>query len=553
MGIARTSSRLGKITVVLVICCCSLSAQAKYGGGTGEPNDPYQIRDANHMQAIGADVNDWDKCFKLMADIDLSAYTGAQFNVIGYWKSVEDNAAFTGVFDGNGHEISNFTYQSSSMYTGLFGCADNAEIKNLGLRDVNIMSGSSAGSLVGSMQSGTVSNCYVQGGVISIWGYCFGGFIGWNSGYVRDCHTSISIRYRGGTGNLSYTGIGGLIGYNTGTVSNCSAMGDISHGGATGVGGLVGAHTSGTITDCSSSSTLSGGGYYIGGLVGYNDRTIRRCFASGDVSGNTFCGGLVGLNGNRRVDRPSNGRIENSYATGDVSGTSYVGGLVGRQRGDDDGNRSYIIQCYSTGDVTGTDDYVGGLAGENDQSTISNSYSLSSVTGDYMVGGLIGRNYGDIHSRSYVANCYSAGRVTGTTYVGGLVGWHYWNGPTDCFWDVNSSGQATSAGYSGVVGKTTAEMQMQSTFTEAGWDFITPIWDICEGTNYPKLTWQIPPMGDFLCPDGVNFFDYSFFAGHWAEENCAVSNDCDGRDFDLLGSVDINDLRIFVDNWLRGF
>ncbi|GAH98954.1 unnamed protein product, partial [marine sediment metagenome] len=30
-------------------------------------------------------------------------------------------------------------------------------------------------------------------------------------------------------------------------------------------------------------------------------------------------------------------------------------------------------------------------------------------------------------------------------------------------------------------------------------------------------------------------------------------NDCDGRDLDLLGSVDIKDLRIFVDNWMRGF
>jgi hypothetical protein len=94
-------------------------------------------------------------------------------------------------------------------------------------------------------------------------------------------------------------------------------------------------------------------------------------------------------------------------------------------------------------------------------------------------------------------------------------------------------------------------MQTESTFTDAGWDFVN-IWDICEGTNYPKLVWQIPP-GDFLCPDGVNLFDYSFFASLWAEDNCAASNDCDGRDLDLLGSVDIKDLRIFADNWLKGF
>jgi hypothetical protein len=54
MGIASISSLLEKITIVLVVCCCSLPPPAKYGGGYGTPEDPYQIRDANHMQAIGA-------------------------------------------------------------------------------------------------------------------------------------------------------------------------------------------------------------------------------------------------------------------------------------------------------------------------------------------------------------------------------------------------------------------------------------------------------------------------------------------------------------------
>ena len=81
-----------------------LPAQAQYGGGSGEPNDPYLIYTAEQMNAIGANPNDWDKHFKLMADIDLSAYTGTAFNIIG---------SFRGVFDGNGHTISNFTYTSA--------------------------------------------------------------------------------------------------------------------------------------------------------------------------------------------------------------------------------------------------------------------------------------------------------------------------------------------------------------------------------------------------------------------------------------------------------
>ena len=100
-------------------------------------------------------------------------------------------------------------------------------------------------------------------------------------------------------------------------------------------------------------------------------------------------------------------------------------------------------------------------------------------------------------------------------------------------------------------GKTTDEMKTASTYLSACWDFVD-IWDICEGTNYPRLVWQIP-LGDFVCPDGVNFFDFSFFAGHWQDDNCGASNDCDGTDLDQLGTVENNDLRIFVDNWLKGF
>ena len=50
----RTSNLLHRITILLIICCCCLLAQGKYGGGTGEPNDPYLIYDANQMNEIGA-------------------------------------------------------------------------------------------------------------------------------------------------------------------------------------------------------------------------------------------------------------------------------------------------------------------------------------------------------------------------------------------------------------------------------------------------------------------------------------------------------------------
>ncbi|HNS18988.1 MAG TPA: hypothetical protein PKH24_00740 [Sedimentisphaerales bacterium] len=69
---------------------------------------------------------------------------------------------------------------------------------------------------------------------------------------------------------------------------------------------------------------------------------------------------------------------------------------------------------------------------------------------------------------------------------------------TDClitsFWDIETSGQSTSAGG---IGKTTAEMQTVSTFLDAGWDFVgetangtEDLWWILEGLDYPRLWWK---------------------------------------------------------------
>ena len=87
-----------------------------------------------------------------------------------------------------------------------------------------------------------------------------------------------------------------------------------------------------------------------GGLVGENYHTIVASYATGDVSGNSTVGGLVGLN--------SGSKLISSYSTGAVSGHTY-GGLVGRND-----VISSIISSYSRGPVSG-DEIVGGLIGEN--------------------------------------------------------------------------------------------------------------------------------------------------------------------------------------------
>jgi hypothetical protein len=387
--------------------------------------------------------------------------------------------------------------------------------------------------------TGDYGNCFILTADVNLQGQVFTTAIiasgaDFNGTFDGNDHKITNFTINGGSN--SYLGLFG----NTNTFGSVKNLGleNYSVSGNYYVGGLVGMNY-GNISNCYSTGAVSGS-IDVGGLVGCNSNgSISNCYSMGSVSGSpssSSVGGLVGGN--------SNGGISNCYSTGSVSGYEAVGGLVG------DNYNGSISNCYSTGSVScSTGSYVGGLVGYNNGSSISNCYSTGAVSGSNEVGGLVGGN-----SNSSISNCYSTGSVSGSYYVGGLVGY---NGSacSSCFWDTGSSGQTVGVGDGsssvGVSGKTTAEMKTLTTFTLAGWDFTT-IWAICEGTNYPRLIWQIP-AGDWVCPDGVNFVDFAYFAARWRTTGCNSSNNfCSGADMDSSGTVDMQDLAIFAANWLSG-
>jgi hypothetical protein len=167
-----------------------------------------------------------------------------------------------------------------------------------------------------------------------------------------------------------------------------------------------------------------------------------------------------------------------------VTGGDYVGVLVGR-------NDGQIYNCYcAAGSVTGNSS-VGGLAGRIEKGYVSTCYCTGNVTGTERVGGLVGYNEGGT-----VSNCYSIGAVTGGESVGGLVGGGDVGTVSSSFWDIEASGQSTSAGGAG---KTTDEMQDITTFSGAGWNImaVAPgernpsyVWNIVDGATCPFLSWQ---------------------------------------------------------------
>jgi hypothetical protein len=492
-------------------------SQAKYSGGTGSPENPYRIGTAEDLNDIGNHEGDWDKCFVLVNDINLVDYTGTQFNIIGYYTSYyEPNKPFTGVFDGNGHSISNFTYDCNKGYVGLFAYVSSsaAEIKDLTLVDPNVLAGSgrSVGALVGWLQHATIAGCVVSGGNVS--GYrMVGGLVGENRyGVVSDCNCVATV-----TAAEYYAGA--LIGLDDGSVSNCHCRGIIS---ATAyAGGMLGGHDLGSVYGCTFTGTVSTRGSYAGGITGINRfrGALLRCSSSGSVSGPAHVGGITGGNSGGMT---SDGIVEGCFSASTVEGGWTVGGLVGL-------NKAIVSDCYATGDVLGED----------------------------VVGGLVGKNGSSITTHGRIFRCYSAGTVSGTTSVGGLVGVNDSDTVSASFWDLDSSGEPNSDGGTGL---TTAQMQTGSTFTDAGWDFVgesingtEDIWRMCvDGVSYPLLWYQFS-NGDFLCPDGVDLVDYSFLADHWGDTDCSTSNDCDRTDLDFSGAVDWADVKIFCDHFLEGF
>ena len=128
-------------------------------------------------------------------------------------------------------------------------------------------------------------------------------------------------------------------------------------------GGICG-RNKGTISNCTVSGTISCNEIYVGGICGENTCIISNCRVSANVSSTSrLVGGITGQN-------TGAGTITNCWVSADVSsnwtGSGYakVGGIAGE-------NNGTIEYCCMTGNVTNYDDNVAGIAGDNNNSTIS--------------------------------------------------------------------------------------------------------------------------------------------------------------------------------------
>lgn len=378
------------------------------------------------LAAISNNSSLWDKNYALSKDIDASATTawnsGAGFRPIG-----DGYPFFTGKFDGQNHTISNLYINRSGLYVGLFGYLDGGQvtINNLTLQTPSITGSEEVGGFVGEIYGGLISNCVLNGGTVS-------GF-GW------------SVRV-GGIEGYSYGGrIDGSV-VNDATISGSSATG------YAGVGGIAGGVYGGSITGFVNGGLVSGEsryGTYVGGITSDIDQAIITGSSVSGVtvtgtaaSGYVYAGGIAGWN---RYNVWGGATIFNSVASdvtisGNQSGGDvYVGGIAGLNENVVNGcivNRAILDGHSGTGEEWSTD--VGGIAGYNSGTITGSTVNDGTITGNgydgyVSVGGIAGVNYGTIiggstndgeikasNTKKYVD--YFGGL---DTYAGGVAGENY--------------------------------------------------------------------------------------------------------------------------------
>ncbi len=382
--------------------------------GSGDSSDPYYIANADQLISFATDctggsvVSTCNSEMHLIDDIDLSARS---------WNPIGDGTtSFKGVIEGNDYTVSNMTHTSSSDFSGFLGNTAGVVIRNITVSGSLNMGWNRFGGIIAGLLGGSAENVTARGSITNCQSSCGGAFGRSNGGSINNALADVDV-----TGSER---LGGLVGASDNTnIDNSGARGDVT-GSFQHIGGLVGSggDNGATYTNTYATGNIKGQSY-VGGLIGSYSRSTRLqgCFATGDVvaadnSGESFVGGLIGS----MYSATGSQTVENCHAIGDVYGSGdHVGGLVGYI--DNAGARA-IKNSFAAGNVKGNTN-TGGLIGYANTCDIEDSYALGKVTSTFLwAGGLIGRIGGGSTVRSFSLGDVYADRASGNSGAGGFIG-----------------------------------------------------------------------------------------------------------------------------------
>ncbi|MCP4452095.1 MAG: hypothetical protein GY809_11580 [Planctomycetes bacterium] len=192
-------------TIIAFVLLGLVSSQCgAYSGGQGTLQVPYVLSSPEDLIQLSISSRDYDKHFVFMADIDLTGHTFDQALIAPWHKdfvsAFDNDGAFTGTIDGNGHVVSNLTVIGGN-YLGLMGVlVSPGQILGLGVVDANIVgTGRSIGMLLGHNE-GHIRQCFAFGSAVGE--SEIGGLVGRNEGKIEDCFAGGSVSGLDSVGGL---------------------------------------------------------------------------------------------------------------------------------------------------------------------------------------------------------------------------------------------------------------------------------------------------------------------------------------------------------------
>ena len=285
------------------------------------------------------------------------------------------------------------------------------------------------------------------GAASSFGDFVIGGLVGDNGGTIQGTNPG---QFTYATGNVTGSAnsiVGGFAGQNMGMINFAYASGNVHVGPNSYAGGFVAANIGTIFQAYATGAVTDDGNTVLGGFGAFNIGSLSQVFATGAVTGgtNTVGGGLVAVNGA-------------------LVSTDKFGSPVGS-----------ILDSYATGAASGgSGSIVAGLVAVND-GVIKTSYSAGAVSGG-SVGGLVGRNnpsfqFADLAIPSIVDQ---GGSPVPLQPGAGAI--------TNSYWNTQTSGQASSAGGTGM------NSQQLASGLPAGFD--STIWTILADPSFPYFPWS---------------------------------------------------------------
>lgn len=199
------------------------------------------ISTLEELKAFRDAVNNGNSCkgqtVELSADIDLK---GEEWTPIG-----KSGSTFQGVFNGNGHTVSNLVINQPGMSdVGFFGVTTNGEIKNLTIHNADVKGRLDVGAVAGTPYTSKYTNIKLTGDV-KVEGYAYvGGMFGKNAyanltGLTIDANSGSYVKAESGIYRSYVGGVIGFMGEGNQTVQDVTSNLNVI-GSTCDVGGIAG-------------------------------------------------------------------------------------------------------------------------------------------------------------------------------------------------------------------------------------------------------------------------------------------------------------------------